>query len=453
MSRRITRGRRLVALPAVAALTLGLMACGNDSDSPAGENSTPGDTDTGGDDVTTVTVWAWYPEFEQVVEHFNDTHDDIQIDYVNAGVSSDTYAVLRTTLEAGTGAPDVTQMEVSELPSFMVMGGLLDIGEHVPDGLADAYPDWVWSQVTQGDSVYAVPVDGGPLVTFYRTDLYEEHGLEPAGTWEEYRENAETLKASDPSLYISSFQIGNASNLVGLIQQAGGNPYGYSLENPDQVTIDFDNELTRQVLNYWGELIEEDLVDGVAYHSTEWDTGIASGTYLTTIEAAWRPGYLGNVAESTHGDWGVAPMPQWDAGESRGGNHGGSAFAVTSQAQDPEAAAFVAAELFGSDEAWEIGIEEAFLFPLYNPVAQTEDFLERPFDFFGGQAANEVFVQAAQDVTPMEFSPFDSFAKSTINEQIADAIAGNQTMDEAAAEIQRLLAEYAESVGLTVNES
>ena len=106
----------------------------------------------------------------------------------------------------------------------------------------------------------------------------------------------------------------------------------------------------------------------------------------------------------------------------------------------------------GAGETYEDGIEQAFLFPVFNPVAESDAFLERPYPFFGDQAANEVFVPAAQAVSPLEFTPFDSFAKSTINEQVAAAIAGSQTMDEAAAEIQRILVGYAESVGLTVTE-
>lgn len=427
----------------VAALTAaGLVAC------------SPGASGGGADEngVTTVTLWSWYPEVQQIVDVFNENHEDVQIDLVNAGVGEDAYAKLRTALESGTGAPDVIQMELSELPSFQVMSGLLDIAEYGANEVEGDYPEWVWSQVSQGDSVYAIPVDAGPIAQFYRADLYEQYGLQPATTWDEYRANAEALKAANPALYLSDFQVGNASNLVGLIQQAGGQPYGYDFDSPEEVTIDFDNDITRKVLNYWGDMIAGGLIDDAAYHSTEWDSGIAAGTYLTTVEAAWRPGYLGNVASATAGNWRVAPMPQWQAGDDLQGNHGGSTFAVTSQTDSPEASAQVAIEILGSEEPWEVGIEEAFLFPVFNPVAESDAFLERPYAFFGEQAANEVFVPAAQSVSPLEFTPFDSFAKSTINEQVAAAIAGTQTMDDAAAEIQRILVDYAESVGLTVTE-
>jgi multiple sugar transport system substrate-binding protein len=402
------------------------------------------------DEVPIVSVWAWYPQFDKVVEKFNETHDDVQIEWTNAGVSEDVYAKLRTALEAGSGAPDVTQMEYSELPAFQVTGSLADIGQYGANEVKDDYPEWVWGQVSDGDSVYAIPVDAGPIVMFYREDLYEEYGLEVPTTWEEYREAAEKLQEQNPDLWISDFQVGNASNHLGLIQQAGGQPYGYSFTSAEDITLNFDSEQSRRVLNYWADMVADGLVDDAAYHSTEWDNKLSTGQYLTTIEAAWRPGYLGSVAEDTSGKWRVAPKPQWDEGDDAYGNHGGSSFAVTNQAADRELAARVAMELFGSEETWQIGIEEAFLFPTWQPIAESEWFLEKEYEFFGGQKINEVIVPVQNSITPLHFSPFDSRAKSFINEEIAAAIEGSQTMNQAVESIQAKLVAHARSLGMNV---
>lgn len=445
--------RRAVGAGAAALLVAGLAACSSESDNGGSANGSGGNGGSGGDgEVPVVSVWAWYPNFESVVTAFNETHDNVQIEWTNAGVSDDVYAVLRTALESGSGAPDVTQMEFSELPAFVVNGSVVDISPYGANDLRDEYPEWAWNQISDGDSVYAIPVDAGPIAMFYRADLYEEYGLTPAETWDEYADQAVMLQEQNPDVWISDFQVGNASNLQGLIQQAGSVPYSYSFANPDEIMIDFDNEITRKVLNYWGDLVLDGHVDREAYHSTEWDTKLAAGDYLTTIEAAWRPGYLSGVAASTAGEWRAAPMPQWEAGANAFGNHGGSTFAVTNQASDEELAAYVAMELFGNDATWEVAIEEAFLFPTWRPVAESDDFLSREYEFFGGQRVNEeVFVPSSDAVVPLQFTPFDSFAKRVINEEVADGMAGVKTMDEAAAQIQARLVEYAESVGLTVN--
>src|SRR5690554_3783274 len=106
--------RRAVGAGTAALLVAGLAACSSESDNGSNNDGSAADGE-----VPVVSVWAWYPNFESVVEAFNETHDNVQIEWTNAGVSDDVYAVLRTALESGSGAPDVTQMEFSELPAFV----------------------------------------------------------------------------------------------------------------------------------------------------------------------------------------------------------------------------------------------------------------------------------------------------------------------------------------------
>ena len=83
-------------------------------------------------------------------------------------------------------------------------------------------------------------------------------------------------------------------------------------------------------------------------------------------------------------------------------NWGGSAFAVTTQTPDDrlDAAATVAKEIFRSEEAWQIGIDEAALFPLWKPVLESEEFAQKEYSFFDGQQINsDVFLEAASGYT------------------------------------------------------
>src|SRR5690625_6444805 len=38
------------------------------------------------------------------------------------------------------------------------------------------------------------------------------------------------------------------------------------------------------------------------------------------------------------GQWAIAPLPQWEAGDAQLGDHGGSTFTLTSDSREPEAA-------------------------------------------------------------------------------------------------------------------
>ena len=90
-------------------------------------------------DATQVSVWAWYPAFEEVVDLFNNTHDDVQICWTNAGQGNDEYTKFSTALEAGSGAPDVIMLESEVLSSFSIRDGLVDLTEYGADDVKDDY--------------------------------------------------------------------------------------------------------------------------------------------------------------------------------------------------------------------------------------------------------------------------------------------------------------------------
>ena len=95
-------------------------------------------------DAKQVTVWAWYPEFEQVVDLFNNTHDDVQVCWTNAGQGNDEYTKFSTTIEAGSGAADVIQLENEVISSFSIRKALADISEY---GAADVKDDYTAQRV------------------------------------------------------------------------------------------------------------------------------------------------------------------------------------------------------------------------------------------------------------------------------------------------------------------
>ncbi|WP_433462179.1 extracellular solute-binding protein [Spirillospora sp. CA-128828] len=72
-----------------------------------------------------IKVWAWYPSFKPVVDEFNRTHKDVQVDWVQPGVGQDEYTKLKTVLKAGQGAPGVVMLEFQELPTIQLTKGLL----------------------------------------------------------------------------------------------------------------------------------------------------------------------------------------------------------------------------------------------------------------------------------------------------------------------------------------
>lgn len=67
--------------------------------------------------VEKVTVWAWYPAIEKIVDQFNETHDDLQVCWTNAGQGSPEYTKFNNTIKAKTGRRMSFSLNTRRCPS------------------------------------------------------------------------------------------------------------------------------------------------------------------------------------------------------------------------------------------------------------------------------------------------------------------------------------------------
>lgn len=449
----MVRNRSAAAFMAASmtiALAAGCTAGGGDAAAGGGGSDAACANTIHNADAEQVTVWAWYPAFEGVVDIFNENHDDVQVCWVNAGVGKDVYPKFSTALEAGSGAPDVIQLENEVIPSFTIRDGLVDLREHGAGELEDQYIPGAWKDVSSGEAVYAVPVDLGPVGMLYRADLLEEHGIEVPTTWDELASSAQALKDAGSEGFLANYPTNGRSFSQALFAQAGNVPFDFSTENVEQIGIDVDDAATKEVLEYWFELIDAGVVSADDRSTPDFNTAVVNGRHATYLAAAWGPGYLMGLEEEADPDarWAAAPLPQWDPANPVHVNWGGSSFGVTSQAKDPGLAALVAKEIFGTEEAWQVGIEEGALFPTYRPVLESDYFVELEYPFFGGQKINkDVFLEAAAAYEGFTFSPFQTFAYDQLTEAQASILQGSATIDDALATYQQALEDYAVAQG------
>lgn len=400
-----------------------------------------------------IKVWAWYPDFKDVVAKFNATHTDVQIDWTGQDVGQDEYTKFKTVLKAGKGAPDVVMLEFQELPTIEMTKGLLDMGKYGAGADAANYVDWAWKEASDGAKVYAIPVDAGPMAMLYREDLFQQYGLKVPTTWAEYADDAAKLHAADPTKYITDFGTNEAAGgwLQGLMWQAGSKPYTFSASNLPNVGVHLNDAGAKQMATYWGDLLAKKQVDTTGYAATDFYSGLSSGKYATYLAAGWGPGYLASVAKDTAGKWRAAPLPQWTAGGTQQGDWGGSAFSVTAQSAHPKEATEVARALFGtSQDQWKIGIDEAYLFPTVKSILNWDYFQNKQYPFFGGQAVNKVFVPAANGIGQFDWSPFQDYSYNTLTSVVGEVVQGKKSFPDALDELQSQVSSYAGQQGFKV---
>ena len=116
-----------------------------------------------------------------IEEDFNDLHPDIAVNLQIIDIN----ALLPATL-AGKG-PDVVIGTQSNKPiNYALRGAVIDLAqfEDCDEVLQRFYPS-SYTSFCYDEGVYALPENQGFQVLFYRTDIFEEYGMEIPETWED----------------------------------------------------------------------------------------------------------------------------------------------------------------------------------------------------------------------------------------------------------------------------
>lgn len=398
----------ICAILSVSMLSSLMLGCGGGSDSSAGTDSAEGSqteeqSGSSEGDVTEITVWSWDAAVEKAIPAFEEANPDIKVNYENVGSASDQYSAIDNALQAGSGFPDVAQFEYFSVPYFAVAEKLADLSEFGADEYDDDYVEAAWNGVHFNDTLYALPMDYGQVVMFYNQAVFEQAGItEVPTTWDEYYEAAKKIRTLGDDYYISN-EAGDIFLLLSMIWQAGGQPFTYE---GDTVKIDFSDENTQMVLEYWQKMIDEDLItNDIAIWSDDWSRTLNDGTLSTQIIGGWMTSNLPPRAPDAAGDWRVAPMPQWNEGENYSAENGGSTLAIL-QASEKKEAAFRFVEYITHGDGVQARVDANVTVP-NTSVLESEDYLNAADDYYGGQQVNQVIADAAANVrTGWSFPPF-----------------------------------------------
>jgi multiple sugar transport system substrate-binding protein len=374
--------------------------------------------DSASDGPVELTYWAWAPNLDKVVEIWNEDNPDIQVTVNKQDGGDPAITKLLTAIKAGSGAPDLIQAEYQKIPTLVSSDALADLTDQGAGDLEGDFSEGVWSSVTlDGQGVYAIPQDSGPMMAYYRTDILDQYGLSVPTTWDEYAQVAEDLHEADPSKYLGTFSANDAGWFAGLSQQAGAS--WWSIDDQSW-GVDIADGPTEQVASYWGGLVESGAIDNKPMYTPEWNAGLNDGSQVGWISSVWAPGVLSGNAPDTAGKWTAAPLPQWDAANPSDGNWGGSTTAVTTQSENKEAAVEFATWLNTDPEAVAALADIAAVYPAATDAAS--DALSTPPDFFSQQSDfYDIAAEASSTVAPFTYGPNVNVAFSAYNDEFAKA--------------------------------
>ena len=141
-------GKKTIALIGAVAMLSSVAACGSTS---AGDSGSTGSSDK----KIELTVWSWDSTLPRTVKGFEAKNPNIKVKVTNAGTNKDEYNALSNAIEAGSGAPDIAQIEYYALPEYVIRGHLENLSDLGASDFKDFYTPGTWSSVSINDGVYA----------------------------------------------------------------------------------------------------------------------------------------------------------------------------------------------------------------------------------------------------------------------------------------------------------
>ncbi|MEH0447864.1 MULTISPECIES: ABC transporter substrate-binding protein [unclassified Streptomyces] len=427
------RTRRLLTFATAALLVAGVGACSS-------TKSTSDDAEKSQTGPVNMEFWGWAP-YEKIVDQWNASHPDGKVTFrkVPSGGKGG-YAQISNAITAGKG-PCLAQIEYQTIPSMLVKNTVMDITKYASADMAKYVPSAV-SASSVGGRIYGVPVDVGPMVLFYRTDLFTKYGItEPPATWAEYRADAEKVAAADPSVKFGTAP-GDGNDLAAFSLQTGRSWYS---TQGDSWTVGIDNPGTRKVAAYWQDMKDKGLVTktGNAW-DPQFDKAAEAGKVLTFVNASWAAGGLKSDLKGQSGKWRVAPMPTWSAGDGKSSSNGGSATSVMTGCKTPREAEQFAAFLSSDPQAVSTGIAGG-LYPA-SKAGQDDPALTGGDPFFGGQKVGDLYKTSAAQV-PTTWTNGPTYQQ--VETDFTGAI-GQGTIPDAVTKVQASTVAAIKQLGLSV---
>ena len=411
-----------------------ILSCGNSKIKQAVSKLPTIDENT----ETEITVWAWNVAAKALVESaksFNQKYPKIKVNVQEYGLAQNVYERYSVILSSGVGVPDIIQIERDYVQTFAEnypqyffdMRGYIDIeGKVDPSKIATSYD-------SEGKLV-SIPWDSGPVVMFYREDLFNQAGIDINSiiTFEDYISAGKRLKERFPNIYMTGFPFTQDENLFGVFLVANKS---YYLNRAGEITLN--SQKAVETLQTIKRLIDE----GIAKNTVNWDGSIVAnknGEVASYMIGGWWGGTIKDQMPEMKGKWKIAPIPAFPDGV-RASSSGGAGLSITASEPIKQAAAleFIKESLMNVDNQLMM-YEKYSLFPSYLPTYDDERFLKA--DEYFGENFNKILADVTREIPNVIYSSKD-FAeiRNTIVSMYEDILNNNKdiktALEQAASQI------------------
>lgn len=361
-----------------------------------------------------LTVWSWdvaADALKALAPQFEKMHPDLDVVVEDMGNQQVYDQVLAGCSAGGFNLPDVVTFENGNAEKYWqnFPDCFVSLNQFNVDSVKKDFPDFKWTELMKGETTYAMPWDSGPVVIFYRRDLYEKAGVDAQGieTWDDYIAAGKKVLASSNGKVKMAFS-GHASNDNWFSMMANQNGCSYFKGSGSSVKVTVNQPGCVKALDKLKNLTDADLLgDG------GWDgklQALKANRSASAMYGAWYEGSVRDFMPEQHGKWGVHLMPAFEKGGVRASNNGGSALSIASSSKNQKAAYEFMLFALTNEENQQAMWKNQGLVPSYLPAAQTS-FANEAQPYWGNQQIWKLIMGTMDQVQPIQGTPYRDDAK------------------------------------------
>lgn len=402
--------------------SLFLTACGNGG---AGKQS----------GKTTLTVWAWdvaLKQLEDAGKAYQESHPDVELKFEEMGTDQ-IYKKLSTSLVTGNGIADIICIEGEYLVGYAdkFPEGFLDLSDIVEE--KDFLPSKI-SEVKYNDKIQAFPWDAGPEALFYRTDYFEEAGVDAASlkTWDDLIEAGKKIEATCKTPSGEPVKMlpvdPRKTNFYTLMRSQLGKGAFDEQGNPI-----VNSEESVKAMQEAAKVYES----GVCLNYNGWDEyeqTVVNESVACIPEAVWMIGTIKDKGPETKGKWSVVDLPMISGGQYSC-NNGGSDIVINAKTKSPDVAKDFLKFAMTDTKLQASGFENFGLYPSYIPSYEEEVF-SKGDEFFGSTNVYTVFIENGKKVADISTSPNSLEANDSIGAAVSKIFLNKEDVEKTMNDLQ-----------------
>lgn len=461
--------KKLVSALMCATMAVTMLAgCGNGSKN--GTEAADGGTEAAESEVVTNTygdskgthleMWTFVELHAQhygtMVEQWNKDHPDKTIEITCTTYPyADMHTKLLTSLEAGTGAPDICDVEVGQFPN--VVAGqdkwLVPLDDYAKDYMSTMVPARMETYQGSDGHYYGAPYHVGATVMYYNVKaMGDAMGLSQADviakidgvkTWDDYEAlGTEYVEAAGEkgTKYWTSVDTGG-TDWLWLAMAEYGEDWTGGFDGKANVQLDS----VKKMLTMQQKWLKSDLAEVSPDGHVDLEAGfqnIMDHNIVSFPKAMWYMSRFTNYMPDEKGNWYIAKCPTFEEGQKCSVGIGGTGTVVTQQSKAKELAAeflcWAKMSVVGEQNIW-----DTLGFDVCNTACWTNDtfahndenqynqfFINYPYDVL-----NSIGMDNIGKISVVKISPTinEYVCNTTLNEVLEDP---DYSVDDALQELQ-----------------